>query len=497
MSNHEFWNELGNLYFMNGAYQPAIHAYLRSIEVDGGFGRSYGNLAMAFVQVGKYEEAIKLYRHSIALLPNEKEKAITWNRLGILYRQVKEYSQALEAYQRADQLDPHAEEGRSVDAPQTPLTVSMPEVDLDAILAGFPAEEMEGNDELLAINSVLELAEEESRITWFEGEFVPPNPVEYFKTSDDLHETMSGIQSEWRLAYPEEEMTSTDLASQVEEEMAIDEELFSEEFGMIIPIDLDFGPANIVEAESAPGEVEAALEPVEVKDALEDVSYENSSITESMDTVTRNETEPESAEYSQVEYPLMELSPAERNSLEMDIAKYKYAAQNNPRNYQVWEMLGDAYKSAGMYKEAIKAFQSAISINSTKPSYYYRLGLIYAAQRREAEAVGAYQRVLELDPKYAQAHASLASHYMKMGLEELAQSHIDQALNSEFEEESEYNRACLEAICGHNDRALELLEVALQSKQTYINWAQVDPDLDSLRKDQRFHHLLSTYATAA
>jgi tetratricopeptide (TPR) repeat protein len=494
MSNHEFWNELGNLYFMNGAYQPAIHAYLRSIEVDGGFGRSYGNLAMAFVQVGKYDEAIKLYRHSIALLPNEKEKAITWNRLGILYRQVKEYSQALEAYQRADQLDLHLEEQRSADAPQTPLTVSMPEVDLDAILAGLPAEETEVSDELLAINSQLELAEEESRITWFEGEFVPPNPVQYFNIKDDLHETIS----EWRLAYPEDEMTSTDMASQVEEEMAQQEELvIPEDFEMIIPIDLDFGPASTVETGSTIDEVAAALEMSEAEDALEDVSYENSSITESMDTVTLNETEQESAEYSQVEYPLMELSPAERNSLEMDIAKYKHAAQSNPRNYQVWEMLGDAYKSAGMYKDAIKAFQTAISINSTKPSYYYRLGLIYAAQRREAEAVGAYQRVLELDPNYAQAHASLASHYMKMGLEELAQEHIDKALNTEFEEESEYNRACLEAICGHNDRALELLEVALQSKQTYINWAQVDPDLDSLRKDQRFHHLLSTYATAA
>jgi tetratricopeptide (TPR) repeat protein len=493
MSNHEFWNELGNLYFMNGAYQPAIHAYLRSIEVDGGFGRSYGNLAMAFVQVGKYDEAIKLYRHSIALLPNEKEKAVTWNRLGILYRQVKEYSQALEAYQRADQLDPELEEIRSADAQQTPLTVSMPEVDLEAILAGFPAEEAEGNDELLAINSELELAEEESKVIWFEGEFVPPDP----DTKDDLHQTIYGIHSEWRLAYPEEEMTSTDLASMVEEEMAIDEEIISEEFGMIIPIDLDFGPVPIVETEPTADEVEADAESTEANDVLEDVSYENSIITESMEAVTLNETEPESAEYSQVDYPLMELSPAERNSLEMDIAKYKSAAQKNPRNYQVWEMLGDAYKSAGMYKDAIKAFQTAISINCTKPSYYYRLGLIYAAERREAEAVGSFQRVLELDPNYAQAHASLASHYMKMGLEELAQVHIDRALNTEFEEESEYNRACLEAICGHNDRALELLEVALQSKQTYINWAQVDPDLDSLRKDQRFHHLLSTYATAA
>lgn len=497
MSNHEFWNELGNLYFMNGEYQPAIHAYLRSIEVDNGFGRSYGNLALAFVQVGKYSEAIKLYRHSIELLPSEKEKAITWNRLGILYRQVKEYNQALEAYQRADQLDSHAGEDRTVDAQQTPLTVSMPDMDLDALLAGLSTQEVEAGNELLEINSQLEVAEEESRVTWFEGEFVPPNPVQYFETKDDLHETISSIQSEWRLAYPEEEMTSTDMASQVEEEMAQQEEIIiPEEFEMIIPIDLDMGTAP-VEVEPIVDEVETAAESIEQTDALEDVSYENSSITESMDVATLNETEPESAEYSLVEYPLMELSDAEKNSLEMDIAKYKYAAQNNPRNYQVWEMLGDAYKSAGMYKDAIKAFQTAISINSTKPSYYYRLGLIYAAERREAEAVGAFQRVLELDPNYAQAHASLASHYMKMGLEELAQSHIDQALNTEFEEESEYNRACLEAICGHNDRALELLEVALQSRQTYINWAQVDPDLDSLRKDQRFHHLLSTYATAA
>jgi len=58
MNNHEFWNELGNLYFMQGAYEPAIHAYLRSIELEIKFGRSYSNLAMAFVQIGKYSEAI-------------------------------------------------------------------------------------------------------------------------------------------------------------------------------------------------------------------------------------------------------------------------------------------------------------------------------------------------------------------------------------------------------------------------------------------------------
>src|SRR5688572_9868160 len=143
MSNHEFWNELGNLYFMNGAYQPAIHAYLRSIELDDRFGRSYGNLAMAFVQVGKYAEAIQLYQRSIELLPDEKEQAIAWNRLGILYCQMKEYSLAFDAYQRADLLDPHLEEGRAANSQQTPLTVSMPVIDIDALLAEMPSEEIE------------------------------------------------------------------------------------------------------------------------------------------------------------------------------------------------------------------------------------------------------------------------------------------------------------------------------------------------------------------
>ena len=120
---------------------------------------------------------------------------------------------------------------------------------------------------------------------------------------------------------------------------------------------------------------------------------------------------------------------------------------------------------------------------------------MYAAERRESEAVLAFEKVLELDPNHALAHASLGSHYLKMGMDELAQTHIKQALNANFEEENEYNRACLEAICGNTDRALELLQMALQTKQTYINWAKNDPDLDSLHDDHRFQTLLSAYGT--
>ena len=38
MSEHELWNELGNLYYMSGAYPQAVYAYNRSILMDPEFG---------------------------------------------------------------------------------------------------------------------------------------------------------------------------------------------------------------------------------------------------------------------------------------------------------------------------------------------------------------------------------------------------------------------------------------------------------------------------
>src|SRR4030042_6801685 len=94
MGEHELWNELGNLYFLRGECVQAVHAYRRSIQMDESFGRPYSNLALTYVQQGKYEQAIDLYRHSIELLAEGKEKAISWNRLGNAFRTLKGYKQA-------------------------------------------------------------------------------------------------------------------------------------------------------------------------------------------------------------------------------------------------------------------------------------------------------------------------------------------------------------------------------------------------------------------
>lgn len=106
-NNPAVWNEKGNIHFRNGAYNEAIAAYNRSIELDRSFGWPYSNLALTYLTLGKFSEAILLYQKSIVLLKTNEEKAASWNSLGNIYRQLNNYEDALNAYQNADEVDPH------------------------------------------------------------------------------------------------------------------------------------------------------------------------------------------------------------------------------------------------------------------------------------------------------------------------------------------------------------------------------------------------------
>jgi len=104
--NAHVWNELGNVYLNSGSCDDAIAAYSRAIELDRQFAWPYSNLALAYVQKGRFAESILLYQRSIELFELDKDKAVTWNRLGNVYRRLNDYANAIAAYQTADDLDP-------------------------------------------------------------------------------------------------------------------------------------------------------------------------------------------------------------------------------------------------------------------------------------------------------------------------------------------------------------------------------------------------------
>jgi tetratricopeptide (TPR) repeat protein len=99
------WNELGNIYLKIGSNDKAIEAFNKAIELDPSFGWAYSNLALAYNHSKKFRESIPLYRTSIDFLDTDKGKAISWNRLGDVYRHLNEQDNAMKAYQMASDLD--------------------------------------------------------------------------------------------------------------------------------------------------------------------------------------------------------------------------------------------------------------------------------------------------------------------------------------------------------------------------------------------------------
>jgi len=106
MSEHELWNELGNIYYNTGAYDQAIRTYQKVIELYPKCGQYYSNLASIFVIQERYAEAITMFQKGIELLDKAIDKAFLWNQLGDAYRKVEDYAQAEVAYRKAIELDP-------------------------------------------------------------------------------------------------------------------------------------------------------------------------------------------------------------------------------------------------------------------------------------------------------------------------------------------------------------------------------------------------------
>ena len=164
--------------------------------------------------------------------------------------------------------------------------------------------------------------------------------------------------------------------------------------------------------------------------------------------------------------------------------------QLDPSEADSYVGLGNIHQSAGDYKEAISAYTEATTINPRHANAHAHLGDAYNALGKRKNALVAYQRAVELNGSDALSRGSLAGLYRNLGRQEDYTQEMDIAREL-ISDESEYNRACLEAIAGNNDEALALLQVALDRHQVQMEWVQKDPDLESVRQDPRFMEIFA------
>ncbi len=303
MSEHQLWNELGNIHINVGEYEQALGAYKKAIDLAPKSGRAQSNLATAYVRLSEPEKAIPHYQRSIELFEDFNEKASSWHQLGIAYQMLEDDKNTLLAFERAAALDP-----------ENPLYQD----DLAVILSEIP-------------DDMLDVAEAEEEVL-----------AETDQEEDAIPEAESILNAEEEeLEAPVEKKTKGAFASWIENTMsALDKDVRNsaqEEVPIDTAVPEDVGNAEEVaevnEAPPVPAAIAKDLIPMLGEDDLEleasvdelisEISQEMAFDVDATTDTAKEDIEDEALSFEDLEEEVDDLTEAQEAG---EITKHKWLA---------------------------------------------------------------------------------------------------------------------------------------------------------------------------
>lgn len=200
----------------------------------------------------------------------------------------------------------------------------------------------------------------------------------------------------------------------------------------------------------------------------------------------------------------------------------KRAIELDPNSFLAHEIYSRCLWTLNRFDEAITEIKIAIDLQPTSlfSQRNYGISLFYA--RRSSEAVQQFKRVAEVDPNFIANYAWFVPALIVHGREaeafewfikwqtllkadeETIQEYKKAYLASgwqgvgrvrvkRFDESkvrSYFLEACLIVHTGNKEKAFEYLEKSFQRREWGIPFLRIDPSLDSIRNDPRFHDLV-------
>lgn len=152
---------------------------------------------------------------------------------------------------------------------------------------------------------------------------------------------------------------------------------------------------------------------------------------------------------------------------------------------------GRALGDMGYFDAAYQQFHQARARAPGRAEPDYWLAAYLLRQGRPQHAAPTLERALEAEPGYRPARLALAEALMELGRRREAREQLERALEQgPLAAREEYNLACLRATEGDAAGALEALERAIAQGYEDRERLERDPDLESLRGEERFRRLL-------
>jgi len=486
------WHALALVKTAVGDIKAAIHAYLRAVELAPEQIFPWNNLGSLYGSMGCTDKAMAAFQKAIIQHP---EDSTSWDGLGDIYTRLGRIEDAISAYQLGNIFEKRPQGSDAVKAYQKAFdfykfTIASFEKEISQTQIGVEQiKEVDAEKNILDGNPPAQMQNQTDR-----------NPEQFksiwMSSLDDDSNFWLMIDDQ---VIPNRELLTAELADEQAFQDDADLQQIAFDETQYAPDDYAFSGGQ-VEILSSPSLIEslpiesAGSESRQVKDdqqgVVPDFTGENQIRVAKPVLVEKNEKLADESILPVAESlpPVVSVEPAPKADPERiagTIASYEVVVKQNPQNVRAWDSLGNLYRITQRNNDAIHAFERAVSLEPNKYVYHYQLGTLHAAEGNYADAIGEIQKVVELNPSFIFAHCALASYLRKMGQDAEAQRHIEIALPY-MTNEKEYDRACFESIRGNIDRALELLTIALEKKQTTIEWIRRDLDLDFIRHDSRY-----------
>jgi TolB-like protein/Tfp pilus assembly protein PilF/tRNA A-37 threonylcarbamoyl transferase component Bud32 len=172
------------------------------------------------------------------------------------------------------------------------------------------------------------------------------------------------------------------------------------------------------------------------------------------------------------------------------IAEMQRARDLDPLSPIITTEVGYPRFFAGQYDAAIEDYRKAIDLSPEFFRAYWLLGQAYEQEHRYPEAIEALQKAVKLSDSNPVMTAALAHAWALAGRRAEAQAALDRLMQvSRDKYFSPYFIAEIHLALGHRDEALAWLGKAYDARDYFLRWLRIDPRLETVRDDPRFHEL--------
>lgn len=160
--------------------------------------------------------------------------------------------------------------------------------------------------------------------------------------------------------------------------------------------------------------------------------------------------------------------------------------------------LGSTYFFARQYESAIKQFEQVLQCDPNLSRALFSLGIVHTQMGNHEEAVSRLRKAVQLFPNSTRGLAALGCAFALGGHKGEAKAIVDLLLRKSSQKYiSLYSLAPIHIALGEKDAALDRLEEAVEHRDPSLIFLNVDPRVDEIRENPRFHKVAAEVGLAA